>query len=110
MGAANAHHGAGKLFPGIAAADAVCSEADRALEGLEGCLCIIAENAVQRAGGISKRILSDILSTTNRKTAKTSDFQKLPSVRLLLWNPLLMLKRENCRKWADNICAVCREF
>lgn len=54
--------------------------------------------------------LSDILSTTNRKTAKTSDFQKLPSVRLLLWNPLLMLKRENCRKWADNICAVCREF
>lgn len=54
--------------------------------------------------------LSDILSTTNRKTAKTSDFQKLPSVRLLLWNPLLMLKRENCRKWADNICTVCREF
>ena len=44
------------------------------------------------------------------KTAKTSDFQKLPSVRLLLWNPLLMLKRENCRKWADNICTVCREF
>nr|DAK00076.1 MAG TPA: hypothetical protein [Caudoviricetes sp.] len=29
---------------------------------------------------------------------------------MLLWNPLLMLKRENCRKWADNICAVCREF
>lgn len=54
--------------------------------------------------------LSDILSTTNRKTAKTSDFQKLPLVRLLLWNPLLMLKRENCRKWADNICTVCREF
>lgn len=59
---------------------------------------------------IVSKELSDILSTTNRKTAKTSDFQKLPSVRLLLWNPLLMLKRENCRKWADNICTVCREF
>lgn len=64
MGAANAHHGAGKLFPGIAAADAVCSEADRALEGLEGGLCIIAENAVQRASRISKRILSMSITIT----------------------------------------------
>lgn len=110
LGAANAHHGAGKLFPGIAAADAVCREAHRALERLEGRFGIVAENAVQRAGRVPKRILSDILSTTNRKTAKTSDFHKLPSVRLLLWSPLLMLKRENCRKWADNICTVCREF
>ena len=63
-GAADAHHGACKFLPGIAAADAVCSEADRALEGLEGCLCIIAENAVQRAGGISKCILSVSITTT----------------------------------------------
>lgn len=56
MGAANAHHGAGKLFPGIAAADAVCREAHRALERLEGRFGIVAENAVQRAGRVPKRI------------------------------------------------------
>ena len=63
-GAADAHHGACELFPGIAAADAVCGEADRALEGLEGGLCIIAENAVQRASRISKCVLSMSITTT----------------------------------------------
>ena len=57
--------------------------------------------------GLNYLIYFLLLTGKQRKQAIS---KKLPSVRLLLWNPLLMLKRENCRKWADNICTVCREF
>ena len=47
LGTADAHHGGGDLFPGVAAADAVCGEAHAALVGAQGAL-VLAPNLPSR--------------------------------------------------------------
>lgn len=63
-GSADAHHGGGQFFPGLAAADAVGRQPYSALEAFQGVFGIGAENTVQRAGGISQCVLFLSITTT----------------------------------------------
>ena len=63
-GAADAHAGRRQLFPGVAAADAVRRQAYGALERTHRVFRAAAEDAVQRAVGVAKRILFMIVTAT----------------------------------------------
>lgn len=55
-GFAYAECGGGKFFPGVAAANAVGRQANRALERTHGAFGVGAKNAVQCAGGVAQSV------------------------------------------------------